>query len=108
MMSQIHTSRGAPVSQPVIQTPLAVQVPGPVSSNNEVNESQQIQQKPVLPKRQRCIATITDPNSGKNLNLEELVSKDVSKNQTVVNATNDSHSGADNLLNASSTVGLLR
>jgi hypothetical protein len=107
MMSQIHTSR-APVSQPVIQTPLAVQVPGPVSSNNEVNESQQIQQKPVLPKRQRTIAIITDPNSGKNLNLEELASKDVSKNQTVVDATNDSHSGANNLLNTSSTVWPLR
>jgi hypothetical protein len=53
-------------------------------------------QKKELPKREKHIAIITDPNTGENLNLEELAPKVVSKNQKIITATNDSNSEAIN------------
>jgi hypothetical protein len=60
----------------------------PIRGNKKVDESLQ---KKELPKREKHMAIITDPNTGKNLNLEELAPKVVPKNQTIITATNDSN-----------------
>jgi hypothetical protein len=75
------------------QTPYYPPISGTNRGNKKVEESLQ---KKELPKREKHMAIITDPNTGKNLNLEELAPKVVSKNQTIITATNDSNSEAIN------------
>jgi hypothetical protein len=97
MIPQIHPSqRGGQVAAPVIQAPI-VQV-GSVGANNEMNDLPPQMQQKQLPKRQKMVATITDPNSGRNISVEELASsKNTSKNHSEVVSNNDSLSGASNL-----------
>ena len=101
----MHQTRGAPVSnQAVIQTSQPQLVQMAASTPNEVTESTPIPSKTVPPPpRKKHLAIITDPNSGKNLNIEDLA-KEEPKNTVAVNRNNESYSGASNQPNAVSSV----
>lgn len=105
MTNQMHQQRGGPQvqSQTVIQPtqpPQMVQMTAP--PNNEVTEPAPIQPK-AQPKRAKQMALLQDPNSGKEIDIEQLA-KEEPKVKPVVNRTIESFSGASNQTDVVSTV----
>ena len=102
----MHQSRGTPVAnQPVIQAQQPPMVPLQ-TNNSEINEPTQLPSKQIAPRTRRT-AIITDPNTGKDVDIEQLA-KEEPKSQVASSRANESFTGASTHSNSLSTVSHLK
>ncbi|CAG2121136.1 unnamed protein product, partial [Medioppia subpectinata] len=107
MVSSQLQPRGQPVAaQPVIQTthqPLPVQMTAPTP---EMNTESPTPSSTKVPKRTRTLAILTDPNSGKTIDLADLAKNPIEEANSQTDATlkTESHSGTSNPPNTTQTL----
>ncbi|CAG2111570.1 unnamed protein product, partial [Medioppia subpectinata] len=106
MVSSQLQPRGQPVAaQPVIQTthqPLPVQMTAPTP---EMNTESPTPSSTKVQKRTRTLAILTDPNSGKTIDLADLAKNPIEEANSQTDATlkTESHSGTSNPANTTQT-----
>lgn len=98
----MHQSRGTPVSNPPVIQAQQQPMVSLQTNNSELNETTQMATKQ-MPQRTRRVAILTDPNTGKDVDIEQLA-KEEPKSQVSTNRPNESYTGASTQANSLSTV----